>query len=876
MTHNHEHASCCGHYAWWREGILGADRKNFAPSGTIKRYAPDTPVHVKHVKLVLTVTPDEKTIAGVVHARVCAVADNITEVFFQAQDMNVKRASVAGAAADLTVEHCEHGVKVKLPRTLKRGDEIELAVEYRLVNPKAGIYFTGPTGLYPDKAVQVWTQGQDEDAQFWFPVPVADYPNHKMTSEVVVTVPSRFTALSNGRMVLENTDTTGDTKTFHWVHDKPHVSYLITLVVGEFVKLSESYKGLPVECYVHPDLLSQARDYFKGTADLVALYSRLYGVEYPWSGKYSQVMVQDFIFGGMENTTLSTITDRILADATSSAEYRRFQVRLNGHELNHHWWGDLVTCRDWSHAWLNEGGATYGEVEAMEHVYGKKERDYYVKGLADTYFAEDRRYRRPIVTNVYREPIDLFDRHLYQKGGLVRHMIRYLLGDEQYYLALKTFLTDHAYQCADTHDLINSITKATGRNLREFFEQWVFGAGFPEYKVSYSWDDKGKLATVKVTQTQKLDELTGLFSMPIRFSFVLADGTTKDYTVQVSEKDHSFMFPSESKPVSFRFDPENWVLKKLDQTGIPKSMLIHQMTNDSEVMGRVNAIQALAKLGGLDAVEALRDALQSNIHWGVQVEAASALGVIATPSAREALKFSINATDPRVRKAVAGALGNFKDETVAELLAGIVSGGTEKSCFVLAEAAVALGKTRSKKALPVLKAALEMPSWNETVRIGALTGLSELGETDGVELAANWASGGKPAHSRPAAIAALGKLAKKVPAAVDMLHRLAEDEETDQFTLRMALIGALGEAKKPDSVPVLHSIARTAVDGRVKRAIADTLSELSTTSGAQPPTEALQTSVEALQAEVKALKEAQERTEKAAVPATPRRTRRVK
>lgn len=863
MTHTHEHNCSCGHAsAWWREAFnLTGDRKPFAPAGTHKRYAPDTPVHVKHVKLVLTILPDEKTIIGSVHTRVVAIADNVTDVFFQGQDMQIGRASLAGSANDLTLEKSEFGVKVKLPKSLKRGEEIDLSVEYKLVNPKAGIYFTGATGLYPDKPTQIWTQGQDEDAQFWFPVPMADYPNHKMTSEIIVTVPERFTALSNGKMVLETADASAGTKTFHWLQDKPHVSYLITLVIGEFAKIEESYKGLPVICYVHPNQLAEGRDYARGTADLVALYSRLYGTEYPWNGSYSQVLVQDFIFGGMENTTLSTITDRILSP---DPDYRRFQVRLNGHELCHHWWGDLVTCRDWSHAWLNEGGATYGEVEAMEHVFGKKEAAYYVKGLADTYFAEDRRYRRPIVTNIYREPIDLFDRHLYQKGGLVRHMLRYLLGDEGYYRSLKTFLTDHAYNVADTHDLIKAIEKTTGRNLREFFDQWVFGAGFPEYKVSFIWDEKGKIATVKVSQTQKLDEQTGLFSMPIKFSFGLADGTTKDFTVIVSDKDHSFSFHVDSKPTMFRFDPENWVLKKLDLTGVPKGMLIHQLANDTEVMGRVNAAQALAKVGGLDAVEALRDAVKANIHWGVQVECVNGLGSIGTPAAREALKGAVTNIDTRVRRAVVGALGNFKDETVAELLAGIVTGGTEKSVFVVADAAVALGKTKSAKALPALKHGLTIASWNETVRIGVLSGLAELGDDTVVELASDWAKGGKPSHSRPAAISALGKLAKKFAGAVDTLHRLAEDEETDQFMLRMALIGALGEAKKPESAAVLSAIGRTATDGRVKRAIEDTLAELTTKSGGSADSGELQGKVDKLTEQVRALTEQQERAALAA------------
>ncbi len=854
-------AACCCHHQWWRSELLG-ERKPFALPGTFKRYAPDLPIHVHHVKLVLSVDPVRRFLSGTCHTTFEPVGPEVNEVFFQAEEMRIDRVSVAGAAESLPFEGSEHGVKVKLPRPLHRGEQMELAVDYRVDNPKAGIYFTGPSVLYPNKPYQVWTQGEDEDAHFWYPVAAADYPNHKMTTEVIATVPGEFTALSNGRLIADRQGAEEGTHTFHWLHDRPHTSYLVTLVVGKFEKLSETYKDLPVEMYFDKRYTEQAKLYFPGTADLVALFSRLYGFEYPWAGKYSQVMVQDFIFGGMENTTMTTMTDRILADGTAFDEFRLAAVRLNAHELNHHWNGDCITCRDWSHAWLNEGAATYGEVEAVEHVFGIKERDYYVKGLADAYFAEDERYRRPIVTNLYKEPIDLFDRHLYQKGGLVRHMIRYLLGDQGYYESVKTFLTDNAYQPVETLDLIKAIEKATGRNLREFFDQWVFGAGFPEYKITYTWDEGNKVATVKVSQTQKLEDGTGLFSMPVRMSFTMADGSTRDFTVYVHEKESSFTFAVDSKPVMFRFDPDNWVLKKVDLSGVPRGMLIHQLHNDPSVMGRVNAAQTLARLGGLEAVEALGRELKSDFFWGVSAEAAKALGVIGTPAAAEALKGAACVANPKVRRAVVSALGNFKDESVAELLAGIVTGGQEKSPFVLADAAVALGKTRSSRAFDVLSGALSVDSWLDTVRVGALNGLAELGDERGIDLAAGAAAAGQPWNSRPAAIAALGKLAGKGPAALKALHELAESEEAAQFTLRMSVIGALGEAKKPESRPYLQHIARSAADGRVKRAVEETLARIdSPATGGNAGADALKTQVEMLEGKVRELTERLERQE---------------
>ncbi|MBU6455069.1 MAG: hypothetical protein KGS72_25080 [Cyanobacteria bacterium REEB67] len=855
-THSHkhssEHSNCCGHMNWWRLSQLkanAADRKPFALPGTQKRYAPDMTVNVHHVKLDVVVDPTAKTLVGTCTTTIEPIAAPITRVAYESTDLEISSVTSGTDGSKLAFEITDGGFVVDLGKTLQKGEKALLVVAYRTLSPKLGIYFTGPNSSYSKKPYQVWTQSQDDDAHHWFPVVEADHPNHRMTSEVIATVPAGFTALSNGRLVDEqvnlaesptdaNSDARPETKTFHWLHDQAHVTYLMALVVGEFVKLEEKYGDLPVQAYVHPSLLDRATEYFKGTAKLVELYSKLYRTEYPWKSKYAQVFVQDFIFGGMENTTMTVMTDRILADYSVRDEARLSEVRLNAHELNHHWNGDLVTCRDWSHAWLNEGGATYGEVEAVESIWGVKERDYYAHGLAKTYFAEDRRYRRPIVCNTFREPIDLFDRHLYQKGGLVRHMIRYILGDEGYYASIARYYADNAFRPVETIDLIRAIEVTTGKNLRPFFDQWVFGAGFPEYKVSYRWDEKQKLATVKVSQNQKVENETGLFSMPIELSFDFADGTSKLVVVKVDEKEHSFSFALASKPKMFRFDPSNWVLKTLE-LDVPKGMLAYQLANDASVMGRVYAARALATGSGDDVVGALSEAAGNDFFWGVSVEAVNLLGGMKTAAAKKALKSlarptakDIKVTDARVRRAVVNALGNFEGKDIGKILADILSDGREQSQFVLADAAAALGRSKWKGALPVLKETAKVDSWNEIIRIGALNGLAELGNANGnnqgVKVAAKLAAAGQPWHSRPAAIACLGKLASgdKGEDALKALHKLAESEEGSQFTLRMSLVNALGQAKKAESLPILERLEKSSFDGRVKRLIAETATSI--------------------------------------------------
>lgn len=853
--HSHESSACCGHLHWWRHLSntslnAGAARKPFALPGTAKQYAPDLTAHVHHTKLVIAVDPVAKTLVGNCLTTIEPIYENqpISTIFFEATDLHIDSVRVLGESETLKFDIMDKGILVHLAKVLNKGEQLVIDIKYNTLSPKLGIYFTGPTSLYPSKPYQVWTQSQDDDAHHWFPVAEADHPNHRMTSEVVVTVPNGFTALSNGRLVSETVNAVAEdatelaTKTFHWLHDKAHVTYLMALVVGEFVKLEEKYDDLPVEAYVHPSLLERAREYFKGTAELVRLYSELYGVKYPWPGKYAQVFVQDFIFGGMENTTITVMTDRILADVGTREEQRLQEVRLNAHELNHHWNGDLVTCRDWSHAWLNEGGATFGEVEAVEHLFGEKARDYYALGLSKVYFGEDRRYRRPLVCNTFREPIDLFDRHLYQKGGLVRHMLRHLLGRKAYYDSIKTYYEDNRFQPVETIDMIKAIEKTTGRNMRAFFDQWVYGAGYPEFKVAYSFDDKQKLATVKVSQVQKLEELTGLFSLPIDISFGFADGTSKDVTINVSEAEHSFSFSLDKKPSMFRFDPHNFILKKVE-LNVPKGMLIYQLRNDPTVIGRIFAAETLSKLGGDDVVAELSAAVEDSFFYGVGIEAATLLGGMNTTAAKEALKQLITVEHPKVRRSVVNALGSLKapgsDAGVAKVLANLITSGKETSQFVLADACVALGKTKDKSALKVLTKASTMDSWNEIIRIGALNGLAELGDAKGVAVAQALAAPGQPFAARPAALSCLGQLAKQSSKAREALHKLADMEDSAQFTLRMSLVQAIGAGGHKDSLPVLNQLEKSSFDGRIKRLISETASSINEAkaAAAKKPTE---------------------------------------
>src|SRR6266496_2730699 len=394
--------------------------REFAFPGTRPRFAPDPVVDIQHIALALDVDPLKRSVGGTATLRAMVIAPNTKVVELDAVELMIDKVTAGGEAAAFRYDGKR--LRVELPTELASGAALTLAVHYNGA-PRRGLYFVGPDDGYPHKPVQVWTQGQDEDSRYWFPC--FDAPIEKATSEVKVTVPANMFALSNGVLVTDKTS--GGKRTLHWRLDVPHSCYLITLAVGDFGTVETKWRDTPVIYYVERGLEEAAERTLARTPQMLELFSEKFGVPYPYP-RYSQVFVADFIFGGMENTSATTLTDTVLLDERAAIDYDIDS--LVSHELAHQWFGDLVTCRDWGEGWLNEGFATYAEYLWREHHEGRDAADLELEEWGDLYFGEDGgRYRRTIATKLYDEPIDIFDHHLYDKGGRVLHMLRNVLGD---------------------------------------------------------------------------------------------------------------------------------------------------------------------------------------------------------------------------------------------------------------------------------------------------------------------------------------------------------------------------------------------------------------------------------------------------------------
>jgi len=617
-------------------------------SSAHRKYALDREVDVLH--LALDVTPDfaQRTVAGKATIQFKPIAKPVAELRLDAVDLNVQ--TVAATENIQAYQVTAENLIITFTELIPPDKPVSVTVTYS-AEPTLGFYFRTQEMGYRDGDTHCFTQGEQIEARHWYPC--FDSPNEKFTSEVTCHVPVGMTVISNGRLVSEQTDPTSGLKTVHWAQDKPHANYLITLVAGYFKKLADQYRDVPLAFYTLPSEGAQAIRSFQDTKNIMAFFEQEIGVPYPWV-KYDQICVNDFVAGGMENTSATTLTDGTLH--TDATENIRTSEGLVAHELAHQWFGDLVTCKDWSDVWLNEGFATYYETLYNGHKNGRDAMLYelYQRARDITARTDD---VNPIVRRTYDNPGDMFGYLAYPKGSWVLHMLRSELGEDLYRRCIKTYLERHEYGSVVTEDLRAVIEELSGRSYDQFFDQWLYHAHHPELEVNYSWDEKTKLAKVSIRQVQTLSASVLLFNFPLTARFAGEFGAV-NHELRVTQKAEDFYFPLQSAPKTVHLDPDCALLAKIDFPQ-PNAMLYAQLADKEDLPGRLRAIRQLAEKKDKEAVAKLKQALNGDAFYGVRLEASKALRSIHSDEALDALLTSTKQSDARVRRQVVADLGGF-------------------------------------------------------------------------------------------------------------------------------------------------------------------------------------------------------------------------
>jgi aminopeptidase N len=835
LEHRH-HARCACGSNLSAYGESSAGWRPFALAGTKRVYERARPFAIRHIALDLTLEVADKAIRGTAEIEVGRIDHQATElqldaVGFELGSVELLRAAPAAAGKKKNghggwqrADHVYDGsiLRVSIPRTMRSA---KVRVTYRAI-PRRGLYFLAPDEHVKDRPRQVWSQCQDEDARHVFPC--HDKPHVKQTTEMRVKAPAGWFVLGNGVLVSEPKERKGGV--YHWKMDEPHPSYLVTLVAGEFAELTAEADGIPLSYYVPKGRESDGKRTFKRTPDMVEHFGELTGVRYPWN-KYAQVVVSDFIFGGMENTTATTMYEHILLDPRAALDISSDD--LIAHELAHQWFGDFVTCRDWSHAWLNEGFATFMEHIDREHNLGRDEYDYGLYNDMDAYLQEARgRYRRPIVCQDYEAPIDIFDRHLYEKGSLVLHMLRRELGDASFWQGVNRYLTEHAKQVVETRDLMRALEEVSGKSLERFFEQWVYRAGHPELEIKI--EHEPGVLTVSVKQAQHVahghhhephashsETTVPVFALDLVFDIALADGIRREVR-RVDQRHQTFAIPTRERPRFVVVDPEFSVLGDM-RVSAPGDMLRTQLSKAPTARGRMLATPGLAKLDDPPTTNALGATLaDAKEFWGVRAEAAEALGRLRSSAAFALLAENARTKHPKVRRAIAHALGKFRTAKSAEVLKPLAL--RDDSYLVEAEAARALGATRQTSAFDTLIEILDRPSWGDVIRQGALDGLAAMRDDRAIPHVTARTRYGVNTRGRRAAIMALPKLSS------DRRTRETLEELLDSPDpyLRVDVVRALGDLGDAKSRGPLQRQLERDLDGRVRRRIRELLRDLGT------------------------------------------------
>ena len=712
-----------------------------------------------------------------------------------------------------TLRTSRHGdtLVVHLARPVAFRDTVRFTIDYAgKVENGHGLTFIDER---PHTPRQIWSQGEDHDNHYWFPT--YDFPNDKMTWELEATVPAGLMAVSNGALISDTKDASG-ARTLRWSETRPSATYLVSLVVAPLAKIHDSWKNVPVDYYVYHADSALAWRLFHETPDMIDVYSKLTGVDYPWQ-KYAQTTVADF-FGGMENVSATTLVDW-LPDAKAYQDRPWYQHILIPHELAHQWFGDYVTTGNWANMFLNEGFAEfmpgqYWRMKKGEHL----EQDYYLDEYRQ-FMQIDARRRMPLASSG--------SNNIYPKGALVLEMLKNYLGDQRFWASIHQYLTTHAFGNAVTDDLRQAVLEATGENLDWFWNEWVYSAGYPDFTVTSSYDASAKRLTLAVAQTQR-DTLkadsTGMryvvpetFRMPVTVRVGVANGSDVVYTSWIDRREDTIVVNGvSSAPTMIVFDDGNRILKtlKFDQ---PSAQLATQLRRDSNLWNRSWVIDELAeRKTDADAQAALTLAATSSDYFLTRVEAASALGGMPASVAAPALARAMHDTSSQVREAAVAALGQVGGAEALSLAR--TAWKSDDSYSVRASALSALVRLDTANRRALIVEGLRTPSYRDAVQNAALGAAVRSGDSTLVG----------PVHELMAeqqvpsfALAAMASRGSK--RALDLL--VADLNDSRRYVREWAL-GAIVQSLGPTrGLPALksaqptltHAETRTAVERAVKQ-----------------------------------------------------------
>ncbi len=700
-------------------------------------------IDFQHLDLTVSIDPAGHIVGHAIYAGV--LRQPTTELRLDAVDFAIDKAAwlVDGKRVPAIVTKDHTQLRFELPHAEPPGAwQLDLTWHG---SPKRGLNFVQPDADAPQRPQHVWSQGETEEARYWLPSP--DDPDERLSWNVTLVTPVAWQALSNGDLTARTVAGKLATTQFSFRQEAP--IYLLNVAAGPFVAVDHPHARTQLRTWALPDVLDDVRRTFAVTPDILDKLNHLTGMAYPWT-RYGHVIVGDFSFGGMENVSLTTLTDRAIPDVRGQFDW---QVDgLIAHEMAHQWFGDWLTCRTWADVWLNEGFASYFDWLTIEMRLG---RDRFDEELADAraaYLAEAGEYLRPIVTDRYADADELFDRHAYQKGALALHMLRRQLGDKTFFAGIAAYVNAGA-RSVETADFQRAMEEASGKSLRGFFTRWVRQAGHPVLHAKVTWDASQKTLKIAFEQKQKVAQGQPAFDLqiPLRIQTPETCVVTK---VHLDSQKADYTLAATARPTLIEIDPDmtllaDWTL----DADVDDLIAMRDHSSSAEV--RLQAVMALGKqLASQQVVTALLHALADDSARHVRVAAVEQLAKAERPAVRQGVLTALQ-KDPEavVRSAAALALGDLHDLAAwPQLMTALQK---DPSYAVVRGAMTALHRIDRQAARDVLRETATVASHRDTLATHALALLGQTGDARDANLLWQLSQPGNAKPLREGALPAL-------------------------------------------------------------------------------------------------------------------------
>lgn len=468
--------------------------------------------------------------------------------FFDAKDMQLRAMEllVNQIPVDIKTYYDKQMLGIKSSKIIQPGDQCVLSIRYTAfpdsntatgsaaIRDAKGLYFINTDKKRPNIPTQLWTQGETESNSHW--IICTDKPFEKATYDLYIYAEPTQTVLSNGRFVDKVKNNDGSI-IHHWKNENEMSAYLLMMTIGNFEITKDQWRDKEVNYYLQPEFHPFAKEIFRNTPEMIEFFSKTLSYDFPWE-KYAQVVVHDYVSGAMENTS-ATLHGSFVQKNTRQL-IGNDNDDIIAHELFHQWFGDLVTCKSWSHITLNEGFATFGEQLWRRYKYGAESEYEKIFRSMQSYLNFSKINDEPLINYEYNDKENLFNAISYQKGGRILNLLKFTLGEDVFFKGIKKYLHDFAFKAAQADDLRLCMEQVSGKDLRPFFQQWYFQGGHPQIELSYRFVNDS--LEINVMQIQS----GNVFEFPLQFRIV-ENGISTLFTEQIQLRNQNFYYNIKNK-----------------------------------------------------------------------------------------------------------------------------------------------------------------------------------------------------------------------------------------------------------------------------------------------------------------------------------------